>query len=53
MNVKADNKIYNCNTELSSLEIIYLINKNNEKIKYGVFDINSYKEKILKDYIKK
>ena len=51
MNVKADNKMYNCNTELSSLEIIYLINKDNEKIKYGVFDINSFKEKILKDYI--
>ena len=51
MNVRADNKIYNYNTDLPSLEIIYLINENNEKIKYGVFDINSYKEKVLKDYI--
>ena len=50
MNVKADRNIYNNNTELSSLEIIYLINQNNEKIKYGVFDINSYKEKIQKDF---
>ena len=42
MNIKIDKTLYNNNTDLSSLEIIYLINKNNKKIKYGVFDINSY-----------
>ena len=51
MNVKADRNIYNNYTELSSLEIIYLINEKNETIKYGVFDINSYQEEIRKDYI--
>ena len=51
MNVKSDNKIYKYNTDLTSFEVIYLINKNNKITKYGVFDINSYKEKELKVYI--
>ena len=50
MNVKPDKKIYYYNTNLSSLEIIYLMNKNNKIVKYGVFDINSHKEEELKDY---
>ena len=51
MNVKSDNKIYKYNTDLTSLEVIYLINKNNKITKYGVFDINSHKEKKPKDYV--
>ena len=51
MNVKSDNKIYKYNTDLTSLEVIYLINKNNKITKYGVFDINSHKEKKIKNYV--
>ena len=50
MNVKSDKKIYTYDTDLTSLEVIYLIN-NNKITKYGVFDINSHKEKVLKDYV--
>ena len=51
MNVKPDKNIYYYKTELSSLEIIYLINTNNKIVKYGVFDVNSHKEKILTNYV--
>ena len=51
MNVKPDKNIYYFNTDLSSLEVIYLIDKNNKIVKYGIFDINSHKEKILTDYV--
>lgn len=51
MNVKPDNQIYNLNIDLASLEVIYLINEKNKKIKYVVFDVNHIPEKILKNYI--
>ena len=50
MNVSQDKKIYKYHTELSSLEVIYLINKNNKIIRYGVFDINSFQKRIREDY---
>ena len=50
MNIKPDKNIYNYNSNISSLEIIYLINEKNQKIKYGVFDIDSFEENILINY---
>lgn len=50
MNIQQDKNIYNYNSNISSLEIIYLINEKNQKIKYGVFDIDSFKENILINY---
>ena len=51
MNVKEDKSIYKYNSDLSSFEVIYLINENKQTIKYGTFDINSFNEILLKDYI--
>ena len=51
MNVKKDNAIYQYDSDLSSFEVIYLINENKTIIKYGIFDINSFNEKVLIDYI--
>jgi len=51
MNVKNDRKLDKYNSQVSSLEIIYLLNEKKRKTKYGVFDINSIKEVILTDYI--
>ena len=51
MNVKEDKTIYKYNSDLSSFEVIYLIDENNQKTKYGTFDINSFNEIVLQDYI--
>ena len=51
MNVKKDNHYYKFNTEVASLEIIYLINEKNKTIKYGVFVKNSFHEELLKDFV--
>ena len=44
MNVKMDKTLYKYNNDITSYEIIYLINENKETIKYGVFDLTSYKK---------
>ena len=51
MNVKKDNHYYKFNTEVTNLEIIYLINENNKTIKYGVFVKNSFHKEILIDFV--
>ena len=51
MNVKKDKTLYKYNSDISSFEIIFLINEEKKKIKYGTFDINSFKEIVLEDYI--
>ena len=51
MNIKNDRKLDKYNSQVSSLEIIYLVNDNKKKIKYGVFDLNSIKEVFSTDYI--
>ena len=51
MNVKKDNHYYKFNTEVASLEIIYLINEKNKTIKYGVFVKDSFHKELLKDFV--
>ena len=51
MNVKKDNHYYKFNTDVTSLEIIYLINEKNKTIKYGVFIKNSFHKEILIDFV--
>ena len=51
MNVRNDNDLDKFNTEISSLLIIYLLNNNKKKIKYGVFDLKSINKEVLIDYI--
>ena len=50
MNVKKDNKLYDYNDNLSSYEIIYLINENKEITRYGVFDLSYNKKEELKEF---
>ena len=51
MNAKKDNHYYKFNTDVTSLEIIYLINEKNKTIKYGVFVKNSFHKDILIDFV--
>ena len=51
INVKKDKQLYCFNDDLTSYEIIYLINEKNEINKYGVFNISSYKKVELNNYI--
>ncbi len=51
MNVKKDKTIYKYDSDISSFEIIYLINENKKKTKYGIFDINSFNEIVLSDFL--
>ena len=51
MNVKKDNHYYKFNTDVTSLEIIYLINEKNKTTKYGVFIKNSFHKEILIDFV--
>ena len=51
INVEKDESLYNYNDNVTSYEIIYLINEKNKTSKYGVFDLESYRKAKLKDFI--
>ena len=51
INVKKDKQLYCFNDDVTSYEIIYLINEKNEINKYGVFNISSCKKVELNNYI--
>ena len=51
INVKKDKRLYYYNDNVSSYEIIYLINEKNKTNKYGVFNLASYKKGEMKNYI--
>ena len=50
MNVEKDKNFNEYDYNLSSYEIIYLINENNLTTKYGIFDVSSAKSIITKDF---
>ena len=51
INVEKDESLYKFDDNLSSYEIIYLINEKNKALKYGVFDLESYRKEKLKEFI--
>ena len=50
MNIKKDTNFYKYDDNLSSYEIIYLIDEYNKVTKYGIFNVNSSKQIISKDF---
>jgi len=47
ININQDKNLYNINDRLTSYEIIYLIDQEGKKKKYGVFNVQSSKEEFI------